>query len=77
MGSALGHLLQGCDDHRLDFGIVDRARHARTRLVMQAVQPLRDEAGSPFADRLRRHSELPRNHLVGITHCAGEHDAGS
>jgi hypothetical protein len=44
---------------------------------MQAIQPLRDEARSPFADRLRRHSELPRNHLVGITRCAGEHDAGS
>src|SRR3984957_18830358 len=41
MGSAPRHRLQGCDDHRLDFGIVDRARHARTRLVMEAVQPLR------------------------------------
>jgi len=61
----------------LDLGIVDRARYARTRLVMEAVQPLRDEAGSPFAHRLRRDSELPRNHLVGITRRAGEHDAGS
>jgi hypothetical protein len=43
MSSALRHRLQGCDDHRLDFGIVDRARHARTRLVMEAVQPLRDD----------------------------------
>ena len=43
MGSALRHRLQGCDDHRLDFGIVDRARHARTRLVMEAVQPLREK----------------------------------
>ena len=77
MSSALRHRLQGCDDHRLDFGIIDRARHARTWLVTEAVQPLRDETGSPFANRLRRDSELPRNHLVGITRCAGEHDAGS
>src|SRR5215468_3167381 len=77
MSGALRHRLQGCDDHRLDLGIVDRARYARTRLVMEAVQPLRNEASSPFAHRLRRDSELPRNHLVGITRCAGEHDAGS
>jgi hypothetical protein len=77
MSSALRHRLQGCDDHRLDFGIVDRARHARTRLVMEAVQPLRDETGSPLAHRLRRVSELSRNHLVRIARCAGEHDAGS
>ena len=77
MSSALWHRLQCCDDHRFDFGIIDRARHARTWLVMEAVQPLRDETGSPFAHRLRRDFELPRNHLVGITRCAAQHDAGS
>ena len=27
MSSALWHRLQCCDDHRFDFGIIDRARH--------------------------------------------------
>src|SRR6202044_1311945 len=53
MSGALRHRLPGCGARRPAFGIVDRERHAGTRLVMEPSEPLRDEPGSPFAHRLR------------------------
>jgi hypothetical protein len=37
------------NDHRFDACIVDRARHARARLVAKPVQPPRGEPPAPFA----------------------------
>ena len=51
MGGVGGQALQRADDHRLDPGIVDRARRARARLVAKPVQPMLGEAPAPLADR--------------------------
>lgn len=74
MGGALRHGLQSGDDQRLHLGIVDRARHARPRLVIEAVKPLGKEAASPFADGLRCHPKLRRYRLIGFAGRTGKHD---
>jgi len=65
------------DNHRLHPGIVDRARHARTRFVIEPVKSPLDEAGAPFADRLRRHAKFRSDHLVGLARRTRKNDAGA
>src|SRR6202163_441067 len=43
--------LQGADDHRLDPGILDRARCAATRLIPQSIDSELNETSPPLADR--------------------------
>ena len=68
--------LPGCDDHRLDFGIVDRTPRARRGSSWRPSNSCATKRARHLHTVLRRGSELPRNHLLGLPR-AGEHDAGS
>jgi len=67
-------IVSSVDDHCNYPGIINRAWHARTRLVRKAVKAMRDEPGTPFADGLRRHPELRHHRLIGRTGGTGKHN---
>src|SRR5437879_6592640 len=67
-------LLERLDDHPLDILIVDRARLARTRLVVQPIKATPREATPPTAHR-RGCATQPRSDLLaGLTVGRREHD---
>ncbi len=71
---ALGHLLQGAHHHLLHLGVGDRARHPRTGLVAQPVQPAGQEPGPPLPDGGPADAQ-PRGHGdIGPAVRAGQHD---
>src|SRR5437660_10173576 len=49
--------LQRLDKHPLDIIITDRARRARTRFIVQAIEATIDETPTPLPDRGPIHSE--------------------
>ena len=63
---------QRANDHLLHLVVGNGALSARSRLIVEAVQALRDEPSAPFADRAGRHVQSPRDHLavgpVGTRH---------
>jgi len=63
VGRLLGRRL---DHDRLNMIIGDRAQHAGTVLVGEAVEPLRQEPGPPLADGDVRPSQLGRDHQVRL-----------
>jgi AraC-like DNA-binding protein/CheY-like chemotaxis protein len=67
------HRFQRRRQDALHIGIGDRARHARTRLVEQPIQTAHQKATAPFADRLLRDVDVPRNRGRGFTRGAAQH----
>jgi hypothetical protein len=74
---ARGGVLQGPYDHSFDLLVLDRARSARTRLVIEPIQARREKAASPFADRGRVDPQPPRDFLVLPPAARCQHDARS
>ena len=66
--------VQRLGKHCLHQGIADRAWRARTRLIGQTRQALREEACAPFADGLRRNVQALGALAIGATGLATEHD---
>ncbi len=66
--------VQRLGKHCLHQGIADRAWRARTRLIGQTRQALREEACAPFADGLRRNVQALGALAIGATSLATEHD---
>jgi hypothetical protein len=65
---------QRLHDHALDFGVVNRARDAGSRLVEQPVEAVLDKAPAPFAHGLRGDPLACRYRLVAQTRCAAKYD---
>ena len=70
----LGRLLQRPHHHLLHLGVGDGARHPRTRLVTQPVQPLCQEPGPPLAHGAPVHPQPRGDGDVGAAVRAGQHD---
>jgi hypothetical protein len=54
-------------------GIGDLPRHARPRLVEQAIQAAGQKSAAPFTDGLFRHVHVPRNRSRGFAASAPQH----
>jgi hypothetical protein len=67
-------LLQRLDDHPLDLLIADRARFARTRLIVQPIQPLASESPAPLADRVFAAAQPRRDLDTRLTLSRRQHD---
>jgi hypothetical protein len=77
MRGILRQTLQRFHNDRLDTGILDRARRAGTRLVMQTVDSPLDKPAAPFADRVLGNSQAGCNFLVLQTLRAFKNNAGA
>jgi hypothetical protein len=64
VGGIGGLRLKGANDHRLDAGILDRARCPRSRLVPKTFKPMFGEALTPLADRVGVNTQAGRYDLA-------------
>src|SRR5713226_4345541 len=67
-----GLRLKGADDHRLDPGILDRARRSRSRLVPKTFKL--GEAPTPLADRVGINNKEGRYDLALFAFSTGQDD---
>jgi len=65
--------LEGADDHRLDPGILDRARRSRSRFVPKTFKSLLGEAPTPLADRVGINTQASR-HDLALLACSTSQD---
>ena len=77
MGGIRGLGRKGADDHRLDPGILDRARRPRSRLVQKASKPVFGEASPPLANRVGIDSQSGCHNLTLLAGGTGQDDPGS
>jgi hypothetical protein len=77
MSGVLRATLQRPHDHGFDAGVVNRARRAGTRLVVQPGHTLLHKTPPPFAYGLPVQPELGRHFRVPTTFRTGQHDPGS
>ena len=71
---ALGGLLQGAHHHLLYLGISDGARHPRTGVIGQPVQPAGQEPGPPLRDCAPVDSQPRRDRGIAVALGARQHD---
>jgi len=71
---AFGDLLQRAHHYLLYLGIADGARHPRTRLIRQPVEPPGQETRPPSADRVAIDAQPRRDREVAAALRAGQHD---
>ena len=55
---------QRTDNHLLHLLVGNRALRARSRLIVETIQSMRDKPTAPFADRARRDMQPSRDHLA-------------
>jgi hypothetical protein len=67
-------LLERLDDHPLDISVADRARLARTRLVMQTVEATPSEPAAPLANRRAAAAQPRRDLLARLAVGRRQHD---
>jgi hypothetical protein len=73
----VGLAFQRLHDHRLDPRVIDLARRAGARFILQAFQAMHEIPPAPFADRHRVHPELGGDVLVLHPARAGQNNPSS